>query len=786
MKISRIKEIKNIGTFLGMGASRFQFEKLTFIYGYNTFGKTTLTDIFQSLKDNDSNIIKSRLTIPNNSGEQKVIFSVKEHNTTSEKDLNYKSNKWDSNTISPFIEIFGTEFIHKNLFTGFSIERENKENFTQFILGAEGGVLVNKIADKNKDLRAKNADLKNKIPALVKNKKDDEINNFVNFSIQGLDKASIEFELSEKIIAKQVEETRLAEPLKIINLSSPNNYSTPVNNLLNNFDKVNNYLGKDYKNIKENLLERINNHISNNFKDENGVESWIKQGLDNCKDKINGDCVFCGQNLENAQDLITAYDSYFDEEYNDFTVDIEENLNLIVGDIDNENFNQKSKLQSILGEAFKFRGLINDIVFEEKFIEFENKINSLDENGLIANKILILRTIKSNVEDKIKKPYKKINSIDFENFTSILEEYTNIIKDSKEIIDILNSKIEQFKDLYRDTEKISQNITLLKSQIYDLEYYKSRIEQDEECKKYVEFKNEINDLSKEVDNDELELAINQSEYLDDYFNKINELFIKFGSRNFNLEREDSTKGHMPVYSLKVKFHDKEITSEELKSVFSESDRRALALAIFWAKIELKTDSEKEKTIVILDDPITSFDENRVLNSINSFKESLNKLSQLIILTHYTSFIKSFCERSNDDNVKFLRIKKGSQTSSLEDLNINEFTDTQYEKIVSRIYGFIDREHNNCIKTDLRPFLENLYFPTLFAKELKVAEKNSIDISSLSLKINVVFEHNETVKNKFHSFRENLNPDSHIFTSNNEEDVRNFASEMMDYLYSFRF
>ena len=46
----------------------------------------------------------------------------------------------------------------------------------------------------------------------------------------------------------------------------------------------------------------------------------------------------------------------------------------------------------------------------------------------------------------------------------------------------------------------------------------------------------------------------------------------------------------------------------------------------------------------------------------------------------------------------------------------------------------------------------------------------------------IFSENEEVKNKFHSFRENTNPDAHIFTSNNIEDVRSFAEEMFDYLY----
>jgi wobble nucleotide-excising tRNase len=106
----------------------------------------------------------------------------------------------------------------------------------------------------------------------------------------------------------------------------------------------------------------------------------------------------------------------------------------------------------------------------------------------------------------------------------------------------------------------------------------------------------------------------------------------YKSKNFILTKENSGRGDMPVYSLKVEFHNQIISNDELITIFSESDRRALALAIFWAKIDLKDDAEKSKTIVVLDDPITSFDDNRVSNSIDLFKTSLNNLSQIIILT----------------------------------------------------------------------------------------------------------------------------------------------------------
>jgi hypothetical protein len=88
-----------------------------------------------------------------------------------------------------------------------------------------------------------------------------------------------------------------------------------------------------------------------------------------------------------------------------------------------------------------------------------------------------------------------------------------------------------------------------------------------------------------------------------------------------------------------------------------------------------------------------------------------------------------------------------------------------------------------IRSDLRPFLESLYLPHFYIKEFKTYSENDTPFGTLNEKIEAIFS-DDAVKAKFHEFRTMLNSDSHLFTSSNEEDVRNFAREMMDYLYNF--
>lgn len=784
MEIKSIKEIKNIGTFANFtNGGQLRFHKLTFIYGLNTFGKTTLTDIFQSLKENDPEILQSRETIPQQQGDQTVSISV--HNGQNENDLKFKNNCWNQNEFNKHLEIFGTNFIHKNLFTGMTVEHENKKNFTQFVLGDAGVLLAKEIAEKKKKLRSKNDELKSKIPEFVKRKPAQEQKKFLNHSIDELNKQDIELTLSEKKLELKTENENLAEPQKILNLNDVNTYTPPKIELIKYIEDVNSTLKKNYRNIKDEVLAKLNSHIQQTFKNSIEAESWIQYGFENLKSK-KGDCNFCGQSLKNASSLINAYDSYFDAEYTKFIKQVQSDLATSKANISNEIFNQKSKIQQSLTSALKFKDLIKDEQFQTELENLSNTIKLINEDTLTLNKESILIEISSKQDEKNRKPYVALEEINFNELQENLKIYDGCLNDAQKQISILRTLIIYFKEQYKDIESIRTKVETLTKEIENLEYDKARIDQNQSCLEFCQLEGSIQILKDEISTLQDDLETNQSSFLDDYFVQINKLFKFFGSKNFTLERENSGSGYMPVYSLKVKFHNNDISNSDLNIIFSESDKRALALAIFWAKIELKTVQEKEKTVVVLDDPITSFDDNRIINSIRLFKNALNSLGQLIILTHYPNFIKSFCERAGSLNVKFFKLEKNQESSLLSSQNKNEFTDSQYEKTFSKIYGYIRREHTNCIKTDLRPFLENMFLPTLFANKLKQAKLEGQDVSNLSQKIDYIFDENDDVKNKFHDFRELLNPEAHIVTTANAEDVRCFAEEMFDCLYSFNY
>jgi len=779
MKIKRIKEIINVGTYKNFitGGDK-KFKELTLIYGLNTYGKTTLIDIFQSLKDNEPSLINNRKTIPNVNEKQKVTLSVNEKDNREEK-IFFQNSAWNTSNYLDKIEIFREDFIDKNLFTHSIIGRDNKENFTDFILGELGVNKAKEIEEKKRRLRKDNSELKNVVPPFVKDKSIKEIDDFINYSIENFDFEDIKKQTIEEETELQEEEKRLKNPQKIIEMPQPNELEIKKIGVVDSIKKINFALEKNYSNIKDETLKKLNEHINANISDSNGAEQWIRKGLTYTKDD---NCPYCGQNLQNAKDLIDVYSKLFDKSYNDFINEVSNELKSNIDNVGNAHFNYTKVLQAELLKIKDYIHLINEDDFKNNVKKFEAILNDLNESKLEEEKNKITKDLKDKIDTKNKIPYKKVPIYNFEEFEKSIKSYIVKLEEAKTIIKEIIEIIEKFKN-----ESKSSKINKLKTIIEELKYKKARFEQDNECRKYKALKNKISGLEKEIPLLEKQLKEKQSEYLEKYFERVNSFFKDLGSKNFKLEKERTRRGIKPVYSLKIKYKGQKISNEDLKTVFSSSDRRALALSIFLAKVDLKEEDRKKKTIVILDDPITSFDENRITNTINLLKDLLSDVDQVIITTHYSNFLKRFYEINKNitTKIKLLKIEKNNETSYIDNGEKDNFILDKYELSFNEIYGFINKKNKNDIRTKLRPFLEN-YLKITPKKQIRDA---SIQFNKLGSWIEELFNKqiiNEEAQKQLLEFKDSLNPDSHILTTNNIEDVRSFASKMMEFLYSIQF
>jgi len=149
--LKRVQKLANIGRFENASCGAAEFTTLTVVFGRNTYGKSTFSELLASLETNDISEIVARRTIPNNKGQQEAKLSFLLPHGTTEVVVSLGANGWNYNGLSKAsIAVFDDGFYHKNIFAARQFTRSTKENLSAFILGAEGVKSAKLIADQKK------------------------------------------------------------------------------------------------------------------------------------------------------------------------------------------------------------------------------------------------------------------------------------------------------------------------------------------------------------------------------------------------------------------------------------------------------------------------------------------------------------------------------------------------------------------------------------------------------------------------------------------------------------
>jgi wobble nucleotide-excising tRNase len=127
------------------------------------------------------------------------------------------------------------------------------------------------------------------------------------------------------------------------------------------------------------------------------------------------------------------------------------------------------------------------------------------------------------------------------------------------------------------------------------------------------------------------------------------------------------------------------SSHTSKHTLSESDRRALCFAFFTSSVI--NDPACADLIVILDDPVSSFDTDRRNNTVKYLKRMRGSSStpdQIIILTHDKDFLRTLGSDIRDDaKTLILEWNPSTSTSDFKELDTSNhqlFMDNYYRRL----------------------------------------------------------------------------------------------------------
>ncbi len=782
--LKRIKDIKNIGCFKDCHSPEAEFNKLTLIFGRNTYGKSTLADLLSSIKSGDVSFIIKRKTI-SNSGEpssQSATIQFKlQDNTSPEEPIILKNNNW--NRKIPNIYVFNDDFSHKNLFLGKKFTKDTKENFSDLVLGEQGVRKAEEIKDKKKQKEDSNRALNN-LKVSFKNIQD--IDNFISVPepIDSKDSLITQAKSLENTIFDLHKQEQNRSQIEKRNELKPLDWKLDI--FLDELHKFNKVLSLSLENYHEEAKVKVEEHIKNSFKncDDDAAENWIKRGI---ADNDGLHCQFCGQTLsKDALSLLDIYRQYFDDSYDKHEINIGKELSSTKEVLEKERIEQ---LQYIIDRNEMAIANYPELENTSDFSSFKEKIKKSSLTTLIdlfdkwkTGHFLFKGNIERAVAQKNLSPHKAYPEVKADDLLCINELIAESIGNYHTVIAQLNGIIKAFKESHLNGS-LTQQINEAKQNKLDVERKLLRLNLNEECISYRSLKQEINALGEDISKLERELEQEQSEFLDKFFQLMNGAFKKFGSHNFSLEKcAGNKRAHKPTYHLQVKFHGNDIKEDSLDVLFSESDRRALALALFWATLGGLDETTKCNAIVVLDDPVTSFDLSRMMKTHKEIVCLADQVRQVIILSHFEDDIVRFLTTYHKkEQLTFLSIEKDKGFSKIKKEDISYFIRTTHEKNSEDIFKFISGESNDFDVKNLRVFLES-EINMRFAKQIRDKNINDYDLNTRITKLEEEQIISGDTKNELHRWREMLNPEHHNELSLDIEDRRNTAQEFVNFIY----
>lgn len=780
--IKRIQDLKAIGPFLDDHPASVQFEPLTFIYGENCYGKTTLCDIFRSLDENSPQYLTDRTSVPNpDNHRQHVQLGFLTAGNDTETPLVFDGNEWNPKLpVGSRLLVFDTDFIHRNLFTGTVIERMNRENLTRFIFGETGTKLAERIGHLNSHLRTVNTDIHELQRVIFADIQD--LNLFIALQV---DEDLEEIQTQQNALTPQIaQKTALLNDLgRASNRTEPRIVRVPEE--FHAFvQSVNDVLGRTYQRVHLDAAKAVSTHIQRKTAALQTTEQWLSLGIDHLQ---NEDCPFCGQVLqEDATDLINAYREHFDVVFRRFVAEVTNALHQFPSQLD--VFHHPGVQQQVLQNSISITEY-PELTDHPNFQPYIVQHNALGRALVVSWESWqthfnnASRTLADCIRAKQTSLHVAMDEWDCGEAISAYAELVKKTMSYNEVINQIIAQISAFKEGL-NADVLREEIAALGLQYTDLLLKQRRHQLSAACIQYSQLLEDKVNTTNEIKRLEDELDKEQTQFIDNYFDKINHLFSRLGSSGFSISMVRTRRGNMPVITITPSYSGVPIPPDKISAFFSESDRRALALSIFWAKADLMPEQEKHSSILILDDPVTSFDEGRIERTIRLIDGARTPFRQVIVLSHYPRFLKSFFDRAHlqSGDIRVARIFKDQNSSKLETASIIDFTETEHQAKLRHIVNFIENQHREDICLDLRVFLEE-EVRSRYGKQILDSRITSTGFRDLLDALKDSGAISEDLRNEIEPFRLSLNPSHHTWVGGTHENKVAFASDVLDFVYS---
>lgn len=658
--IQKLKLLKNTGKFYDFSAKGIglDWHKNTFLFAPNAYGKSTLVNVFRSLRDNAPQIMRARKTV-NATTTQEAVVIVDGVNHV------FNGTKWDNPC--QVLHIFDTTFINANILAQ-EIEHEHRKSIHMLIIGAQGGKLAQELAilkNREKERRKQFDDLAAKIkpPIFIHFQLDAFLNLPANEEADVLERIQ---KLEQGIRSKESE----GQVRKLGNLNA---VSTPSFDLAT----LKTIVAQKIAAVHEDAEKRVLAHIAKNFKDNAQAKDFILRGLDIKQT----DCPFCGQDLKNAADLISAYQQYFDDAFRVYQQKLTEQLRSLT------NWNLDNKLTELVSSYNANATVV------KQWESFIGETVMPDVTSTVEGRRTELAELKAQLQTELENKQKDPNA-DFD--FSLVEKLAAQLNDLKASVDSYNSVVSTFAAKTREfvTNLPKSDVDSIRRDLAKQREIEKRFQP--EWKKwatdYQTAKQDATNLATQKSAKQEELNEYTKTLFATYQKRINELLLDLGTdlaiTGLSGKTDDRANEAYTDFSFLILEKIIPLTARQddvpcFKNTLSEGDKSTFAFAFFMAVLEKSPDLTKQ--IVIFDDPLSSLDETRREATARKLMNLSPNLKQLCVFTHKKDFLRMLFDMMPENCI--LQIKSDKKNGSrLEPFDVEE--DRKGE--LARLLGEMER------------------------------------------------------------------------------------------------
>jgi wobble nucleotide-excising tRNase len=675
----RISLLRNVGQFDSVSSgAQLPLTKLSLVYAENGRGKTTIAAILRSLSSGDSALIEDRQRL----GAANTPHVVLQFAGTG---FVFQNGAW-TNPLSR-IAVFDDAFVAENVCSGIAIDTAHKQKLHELILGTQGVALstalqyhVSLIEEHNRELRAK-ADA---IPALARGP----------FTVDAFCALAPDPEIESKIqnAERRLSAARAADAIRQRPDFMP--FALP------NFEvaAINSVLSRNLKDLESAAAAQVREHLRRLGK---GGEAWVGDGMGRVAGASEGQgtttCPFCAQDLTGSP-LLSHYQAYFSKDYEALKTAINTTGQGIASVHDGDVPAAFERAVRVAVENRAFWCDFTDVpAIEVDTAAISRAWTAAREAVLAALRAKVAAPLESQTLDPKTK--------------AAIEAYhahRDAIASLSASLQASNSALKVIKE-----QAAEANVATLTADLTKLTSVRSRFEVTTKtlCDEYLSEKADKKVTEESRDHARAALDQYRQSIFPTYESAINEYLRRFnaGFRLGSVTSVNNRGGSSANYTVLINDVAVALTADDgpsFKNTLSAGDRNTLALAFFFSSLD--QDPQLAQRIVVIDDPITSLDDHRTLNTVQEMQRLYNRTSQMLVFSHSRRFLCTIWEGADKTTRSAIRIVRDGAGSTLSAWDVRQDSITEHDRRHEQVRDYIRAANpatERAVAAALRPILE---------------------------------------------------------------------------------